>query len=80
MLICYEFVFKLNFKLYFQKSWQKRYCRLFKLSKHGIDRLEVFDGIEDQKLSTIASIIPLENCVKITQDTQKHQSNVFAVR
>lgn len=63
----------------FQKSWQKRYCRLFKWSKHGIDRLEVFDGIDDQKSSNIASIIPLESCVKITQDAQKHQPNVFAV-
>ncbi|XP_050438404.1 docking protein 2 [Adelges cooleyi] len=62
-----------------KKSWQKRYCRLFKWSKHGIDRLEVFDGVEDQKPSTIASIIPLESCVKITQDAQKHQPNVFAV-
>lgn len=62
-----------------QKSWQKRYCRLFKFSKHGLDRLEVFDGIEDQKPSTIASIIPLESCVKITEDAQKHQPNVFAV-
>ncbi|XP_050529381.1 docking protein 2 [Daktulosphaira vitifoliae] len=62
-----------------KKSWQKRYCRLFKWSKHGVDRLEVFDGVEDQKLSTIASIIPLESCVKITEDAQKHQPNVFAV-
>jgi len=62
-----------------KKSWQKRYCRLFKWSKHGIDRLEVFDGTEDQKSSNIASIIPLESCVKITQDAQKHQPNVFAV-
>lgn len=65
---------------FFQKSWQKRYCRLFKLSKHGIDRLEVFDGVEDQQSSTIVSIIPLESCVKITQDAQKHQPHVFAVR
>jgi hypothetical protein len=70
---------QLDFKIIFQKSWQKRYCRLYKWSKHGIDRLEVFDGIEEQKLSTIVSIIPLESCVKITQDAQKHQPNVFAV-
>lgn len=68
-----------SFKIMFQKSWQKRYCRLFKWSKHGIDRLEVFDGIEEPKLSTIVSIIPLESCVKITQDAQKIQPNVFAV-
>lgn len=69
----------LYFKYIFQKSWQKRYCRLFKLSKNGIDRLEVFDGTEDQKSLTIACIIPLESCVKITQDAQKLQPNVFAV-
>lgn len=62
-----------------QKSWQKKYCQLFRSSKHGVDRLEVFDSEEEVGKISSNVIITLENCIKITQDAQKHQANVFAV-
>ncbi|CAH0382635.1 unnamed protein product [Bemisia tabaci] len=63
-----------------KKSWQKKYCLLFKSSKYGIERLELFDSKEDvvSKVSS-APIITLENCIKITRDAQKHQPHVFVL-
>ncbi|XP_066994957.2 docking protein 3 [Anabrus simplex] len=64
-----------------KKSWHKRYCQLFKPSKHGIERLEVFDNeLEVGKNSNEHSkIITLENCIKITPDAQRHHQNVFTI-
>lgn len=62
-----------------KKSWQKKYCQLFRRSKNGVDRLEVFDSEDDVGRTSSNVIITLENCVKISQDAQKHQPNVFAV-
>lgn len=62
-----------------KKSWHKKYCQLFRSSKNGIERLEVFDNEEEVSKNTTIRIITLENCIKIMQDAQKHQPNVFAI-
>uniref|UniRef100_A0A1B6CDD1 Uncharacterized protein n=1 Tax=Clastoptera arizonana TaxID=38151 RepID=A0A1B6CDD1_9HEMI len=62
-----------------KKSWQKKYCQLFKASKYGIERLEVFENEEESNKTSINPIITLENCIKITQDAQKNQPFVFLV-
>ncbi|XP_046658337.1 docking protein 2 isoform X2 [Homalodisca vitripennis] len=63
-----------------KKSWQRKYCKLYKASKYGIERLEVFDSEEEAMKTSLMPIITLENCIKITEDTQKHnQPHVFLV-
>ncbi|KAK6635690.1 hypothetical protein RUM44_000944 [Polyplax serrata] len=62
-----------------KKSWQKKYCQLYKASKYGIERLEFFDNEEEANTSASGRFITLENCVKIIPDPQKLQPNVFVV-
>lgn len=50
----------------FQKNSQQKYCLLFKQSKSGIERLEIYDSIDDVSKHVSSKIITLENCVKIT--------------
>lgn len=68
-------------QLCFQKTWQRKYCKLYKASKYGIERLEIFESEEDALKTSLMPIITLENCIKITEDTEKHnQPHVFLVR
>ncbi|KAG8234775.1 hypothetical protein J437_LFUL006607 [Ladona fulva] len=62
-----------------KKTWHKKYCQLFKSSNHGIERLEVFDREEEARKSSSVRIITLENCVKISPDSQNPQPFVFMV-
>ncbi|KAJ1521214.1 hypothetical protein ONE63_002901 [Megalurothrips usitatus] len=62
-----------------KKSWHRKYCQLFKASKHGIERLEVYENKDDRLKNSVTKIITLENCVKITQDLQKQNPFVFTV-
>lgn len=61
------------------KKWQKKYCLLFSASNQGVDRLEVYDSEDQAAKSSTAKIIALEECVKITEDPQKHQPHVFLI-
>ncbi|GJQ69242.1 putative insulin receptor binding protein [Trypoxylus dichotomus] len=53
-------------KLVIKKSWQQKYCVLYKSSKSGIERLEIYDDLSASRNSPY-KIITLENCIKITQ-------------
>lgn len=58
--------------LFFQKSWQKKYCLLYKSSKFGIARIEIF---ETETLTGQPKIVTLENVIKLTPKL----SNVFSI-
>lgn len=65
---------------FLRKSWQKRFCALYKASNHGIQRLEIFDNEEAYSKLAPSKIIPLTDCIKAIPAPQKQQSNVFEVR
>lgn len=50
----------------FQKTCKQKYGYLFKASKFGIERLELYDTPDTVRSSPVR-IITLENCIKITQ-------------
>ncbi|XP_026676415.1 uncharacterized protein LOC113465796 [Diaphorina citri] len=60
------------------KPWQRKFCRLYRSSKQGIERLEIFENEDDPKNSAVP-ILTLENCIKICEDVQKNQAHVFVV-
>ncbi|XP_060524450.1 docking protein 2 [Cylas formicarius] len=51
-------------KLLLKKSWQRKFCVLFKSSKFGIARLEIYESTDTK--SGQPKIITLENVIKIT--------------
>ncbi|XP_076250655.1 docking protein homolog [Rhynchophorus ferrugineus] len=55
-----------------KKSWQKKYCLLYKSSKFGIARIEIF---ETETCTGQPKIVTLENVIKITPKL----SNVFSI-
>ena len=63
--------------LFFQKTWHKKFCQIFKASKYGIQRLEIYDNPEEALTQQLSQrIITLEACVKIAPSNQPH---VFTV-
>ncbi|KAK9509371.1 hypothetical protein O3M35_006703 [Rhynocoris fuscipes] len=62
-----------------KKKWQKKFCQLFSASICGIERLEIYENEEDASKNVSVPIITLENCIKISQDTQKSQLYSFSV-
>ncbi|KAJ8930745.1 hypothetical protein NQ314_016417 [Rhamnusium bicolor] len=58
-------------KLLIKKSWQQKHCLLFKASKFGIERLEVYDAVDSKE----SKIITLENCIKVQSKT----STIFCI-
>ncbi|KAK0089104.1 hypothetical protein PV325_009135 [Microctonus aethiopoides] len=60
-----------------KKTWHKKYCQLFKASKSGIERLEIWDSPDDYlNPLSLPRIITLEACIKIGPS---NQPKVFAV-
>lgn len=54
-----------------QKTWQKKYCLLFKRSNCGIERLEVYNNKEDFLAQRPPlEIFTLETCVRIGPSNQ----------
>ncbi|EEZ97502.1 docking protein 2 [Tribolium castaneum] len=54
-------------KLLMKKSWQQKYCYLYKASKFGIERLEIYDSPDKSKGPPVR-IITLKNCIKLTPE------------
>ncbi|KAJ8979447.1 hypothetical protein NQ317_006761 [Molorchus minor] len=52
-------------KLLLKKAWHQKHCLLFKSSKFGIERLEVYDDIDLTKDSKESKIITLKDCIKV---------------
>lgn len=65
-------VLPIGWKQVLKKTWQEKYCLLYKASKSGIDRLEIFDNAEQD---SVPRIITLESCIKI----EKKSTTVFSV-
>lgn len=59
-----------------KKNWQQKYCILYRASKQGIERLEIYDNKEDVANGIIPRIITLENCIKIT-DSSPNTITIF---
>lgn len=55
-------ILPIGWKQVLKKTWQEKYCLLYNASKSGIERLEIFDNVDQD---SIPRIITLENCIKI---------------
>ncbi|OXU22664.1 hypothetical protein TSAR_016240 [Trichomalopsis sarcophagae] len=56
-----------------KKTWHKKFCQIFRASKYGIQRLEIYDNQEEAITQQHTQrIITLEACVKIAPSNQPH--------
>ncbi|KAJ8687100.1 hypothetical protein QAD02_022894 [Eretmocerus hayati] len=54
-----------------KKSWHKKFCQIFKASKYGIQRLEIYENQEEALTQQHTQrIVTLEACVKIAPSSQ----------
>ncbi|XP_034937237.1 docking protein 3 [Chelonus insularis] len=61
-----------------KRTWQKKYCQLFKSSKYGVKRLEIWDNKDDIiSQQTSPKIITLEECIKISPYNQPKVFTIF---
>ncbi|XP_076371951.1 uncharacterized protein LOC143257331 [Tachypleus tridentatus] len=63
-----------------KKTWKKGFHALYNSSKHGVERLESFETMDQFLRQAPSKIIILNECVKITFSPQKQQQNVFEIR
>ncbi|KAL3278914.1 hypothetical protein HHI36_016432 [Cryptolaemus montrouzieri] len=52
-------------KILIKKSWQHKHCKLFKASKFGVQRLEIYENTDTTKQVPLR-IITLQDCIKVT--------------
>lgn len=48
------------------KKWQQKYCLIYKPSKFGIGRIEIYDNCDIK--NSQARIVTLENCIKVSSN------------
>ncbi|XP_065157015.1 docking protein 2-like [Atheta coriaria] len=61
-----------NSKLILKKTWQPKFCMLYKASKSGVERMEIYDDIDEARKGSQGKIITLKDCVKVSRKSSTY--------